>query len=40
MKIVNVALRARTRSWKGSKGGWNVNLLSIGLSNFVSNGEW
>ena len=39
MKRVNVALRARARSWKGSSGGWTVNLLSMGLKNLVSNGE-
>ena len=39
MKRVNVALRARTRSWKGNSGGWSVSLLSIGLNTLVSSGE-
>ena len=39
MKRVKVALRARARSWKGSKGGWNVTLLRVGLKILVSKGE-
>ena len=39
MKRVKVALRARARSWKGSKGGWKVSLLRIGLKILVRSGE-